>query len=157
MPHRLQALLDPVDVLDVLTTGTASDDVRSTLQDIIDLGSLMGDDAAKMGQLCSFLVKMTRSLSPEHAHAFAMLMQTIQHRSLVATDGGLVGVGLQEVHRGDLVVFLFGMSWPWILRPGRPGYYTIVGPAYIGGLSDFDKLDKLLEDGVLQTEVFAVR
>ncbi len=155
--HQLHALIDAVDVLDVLTTGAASPEVRATLQDIVDLGSLVGSDAAKMGQLCGFLLKMVRTLSAEHTTALTLLMQTIQRRSLVATDGGFVGVGLHEARRGDLVVFLFGMSWPWILRPGRPGYYTIVGPAYIGGLSDFDRLDQLLEEGTLQTEVFAIR
>ena len=63
---------------------------------------------------------------------------------------------MPHVQPGDVLVFLFGMNMPWVLRPGK-SFYTIVGGAYVGGLTDLSVLDRCYEQGQLFEATFRIR
>jgi len=70
--------------------------------------------------------------------------QACNGRCLVTTKDGLLGIGMPHVQPGDVLVCIFGMNMPLILRP-VDDCYTIVGGVYVGGLTELSLLDRHYE------------
>ena len=68
-------------------------------------------------------------------------------RTLFATAGGRLGLGPENVQKGDVVAILLGTPVPIVLRPAAD-CFTYVGDAYIHGIMDgqFMRGDPLEED-----------
>ncbi|OCK96039.1 HET-domain-containing protein [Cenococcum geophilum 1.58] len=79
-------------------------------------------------------------------------------RTLVVTKGGLLAIAVPDVQEGDVLVYLFGMHAPWILRPvpNKP-WYTVVGMAFVNGLMDWKVLDECYDEGLLSVATFCIR
>lgn len=70
-------------------------------------------------------------------------------RNLVITAGGLAAICALNIENGDVLVCLYGMHMPWILRPEKD-FYTIRGGVYIHGLTDWSALDECYGRGELR-------
>ncbi|KAG0561112.1 hypothetical protein KC19_9G038200 [Ceratodon purpureus] len=77
-------------------------------------------------------------------------------RSLVKSRGGLRGISVPHAEPGDVIVGLLGWHMLVILRPGKD-FYTIVGGVYVGGLMDWNVLDRCYERGELTEATFRIR
>jgi hypothetical protein len=96
------------------------------------------------------------SLQTLTCRTLVLAFQTCNGRCLITTKEGLLGIGMPHVQPGDVLVYLFGMNMPWILRP-RNSFYTIVGGVYVGGLTDLSVLDRCYELGQLPVATFRIR
>jgi Heterokaryon incompatibility protein (HET) len=85
--------------------------------------------------------------------------QTCFGRSLITTEReSLLGICVPGVRAGDLLVCLFGMNMPWILRPAQGNdYYTVVGGVFIHGLTDWSILDECCAKGRVAEAIFRIR
>jgi hypothetical protein len=82
------------------------------------------------------------------------MWQKLHHRRVVETGAGYIGIGPKNLEIGDVVVFVFGMVSPLILRPdsiatSAPKKYTMVGFAYFHDLMDFERLNEVYNQGLL--------
>lgn len=84
------------------------------------------------------------------------LAERLRRNVVFTTEAGSVGVGRGHMKAGDRIVFPFGMACPFVVRPLDPAQhldtheYTMIGVAEMPDLSDRERLDKALEDGVLK-------
>ncbi|KAN0091701.1 Heterokaryon incompatibility protein (HET) domain containing protein [Hyaloscypha variabilis] len=80
-------------------------------------------------------------------------------RNLIVTEKELLlGICVPGVRKGDVLVCLFGMSMPWVLRPAKGrDYYTVVGGAFIHGLTNWTVLDECYDKGRLCEATFRIR
>jgi hypothetical protein len=90
------------------------------------------------------------------------MWQKLYHRSIVETEAGFIGIGPKNLEIGDIVVFVFGMANPLILRPdsiaaSEPESYSIVGFAYFHDLMDFERLNELYKQGLLDEMDICIR
>ncbi|TPX09015.1 uncharacterized protein E0L32_001724 [Thyridium curvatum] len=76
-------------------------------------------------------------------------------RRAFLTEAGFFGVGSGHMEVGDVVAFVAGTFYAWILRPHRDGY-RMVGFAYASGLMDWEILDEGMERGTLQEETVRI-
>jgi len=74
-------------------------------------------------------------------------------RSLFVTTNGQIGIGVPRCQPGDVVVYLYGMYAPFVLRPGA-GHYTIIGAARIAGLEDVASLERYCTEQQLAEATF---
>ena len=75
----------------------------------------------------------------------------IAGRKFVTSQGGFVGIGVPKIEKGDIVVYLFGMHCPLVLRTASRGEgYIIVGFIYVSGLMDLDLIRKHDDKGVFK-------
>lgn len=78
-------------------------------------------------------------------------------RAFFTTSTGFVGVGPKQLLQGDLVVFLFGASLPFVLRPSsQAGCYALIGNAFVHGFVDVD-FGMLLGQNLVRAEQFTLR
>lgn len=99
-------------------------------------------------------------IGPTAHYCVNEFLSALGHRlkgNMVFTTGaGSFGVGPGHMEAGDRIVFPFGMSHPFVVRPFDPEHpetheYTMIGVAEVPDLVDhFEKLDKALEDGFLE-------
>ncbi|RFU25158.1 hypothetical protein B7463_g11180, partial [Scytalidium lignicola] len=153
--RKIQNVRDNVSIFDVLTMETASPAVIELLRVLVELCDQVISETEVSGEDLNFEIRLEESMQRDYWQMLHVLQNSIYGRSLIITEGMFVGVGSQETQAGDVVVFLFGMSWPWILRPGLQ-YYTIVGPAYLGGLSKPELFNRYIEEGDLQEIEFEI-
>lgn len=66
------------------------------------------------------------------------------HRKVLLTKNGFIGIATPYVEKGDVIVFVAGMQCPFVLRPFRDGY-QMRGFAYVSGLMVWEVLDQCLE------------
>lgn len=66
------------------------------------------------------------------------------HRKVILTKNGFIGVATSYAEKGDVIVFVAGMQCPFVLRPFRDGY-QMKGSAYVSGLMVWEVLDDCLE------------
>lgn len=88
------------------------------------------------------------------------LRKRISERQVFVTEAGFAGVAVDEAAQGDLLVFPFGGTNPFVLRPmqtkdGMNGFY-LVGIAYLGGFSDFAMLDEYYGAGFFKGRRFSI-
>ena len=53
---------------------------------------------------------------------------------MFTSDCGRVGYAPEASQKGDLVVIFYGVPTPLVIRQVKPGYYEIIGPAYVHGV-----------------------
>ncbi|RYO89752.1 hypothetical protein DL762_003029 [Monosporascus cannonballus] len=99
---------------------------------------------------------------PNLKRLYKTLYKRLNHRRIFITSAGFVGVGPKNLEVEDRIVFPFGMTSPWIVRPHEALYSTIktfaiVGCAFVWDLSDFDKLESALGEGVLREGTVSIR
>jgi Heterokaryon incompatibility protein (HET) len=80
-------------------------------------------------------------------------------RNLIVTKReSLLGICVPGAVAGDVLACLSGMSMPWVLRPTKDkDYYTVVGGAFVHGLTDCAVLEKRYEEGRLTEATFRIR
>ncbi|KAK0788083.1 hypothetical protein LTR75_012686 [Friedmanniomyces endolithicus] len=71
----------------------------------------------------------------------ASALLTSAGRSLFVTTNSQIGIGVPRCQPGDVVVYLYGMCAPFVLRP-EADHYTIIGAARIAGLEDAALLER---------------
>ncbi|KAK0314046.1 hypothetical protein LTR54_007930 [Friedmanniomyces endolithicus] len=74
-------------------------------------------------------------------------------RSLFVTTNGQIGIGVPRCQPGDVVVYLYGMYAPFVLRLGA-GHYTIIGAARLAGLEDAASLERYCTEHRLAEATF---
>jgi Heterokaryon incompatibility protein (HET) len=62
--------------------------------------------------------------------------RSLPGRTFIATAGGLMGIGPEEVQIGDKIYVVLGSNVPFILRDQRNGTFTFVGECYVHGIMD---------------------
>lgn len=80
------------------------------------------------------------------------LIYALQYRmgqKFFISEGGFIGVGVPAIQQGDTIVYLDGMTGPFVLRPVQDGTYKMVGFAYVHEVMDTQVLNDLREDGLL--------
>lgn len=75
----------------------------------------------------------------------------VDGRKAFTTRCGFLGVGTKNIEAGDIITFIVGMKFMYVLRPFNDGY-RIVGFADVSGLMDWDDLDEAMETGTLDDE-----
>jgi hypothetical protein len=80
---------------------------------------------------------------------------SLQHRALVTTETGYLGLAPEAVRAGDVVAILFGCKCPVVLRPCCDNMYQIVGECYIHELMDGEILIQE-RDGHVQRQEFVL-
>jgi hypothetical protein len=65
---------------------------------------------------------------------------------------GHIGLGVEDVEDGDLVVVVCGVNVPLLLRSGEKGKYRLVGDAYVHGVMDGESMDLSVE--VVEFEMY---
>lgn len=75
----------------------------------------------------------------------------VDDKKVFISRSGFIGVAAKYVEAGDIVIFLVGMSYMYVLRPFRDGY-RMVGFAIVSGLMDWDDLDEAIGASPLQEE-----
>lgn len=63
-----------------------------------------------------------------------------RERTLFHLDEGRIGIVPVKMQTGDVVVTVNGAELPFVLRPVDSGRYTLVGTAYVDGITDGDAL-----------------
>jgi hypothetical protein len=58
------------------------------------------------------------------------------NRKYFVSKQGYLGLGPLGSKAGDLVVILFGLDMPFVLRPVDGGQYRIIGETYLHGVMD---------------------
>ncbi|PMD20424.1 hypothetical protein NA56DRAFT_704766 [Hyaloscypha hepaticicola] len=58
------------------------------------------------------------------------------NRRYFISKKGYLGLGPLGSKAGDLVVILFGLDMPFVLRPEDEGQYRIIGETYLHGIMD---------------------
>jgi hypothetical protein len=82
------------------------------------------------------------------------MWQKLYHRRVVETGAGYIGIGPKNLEIGDVVVFVFGMVSPLILRPdsiatSASNKYSMVGFAYFHDLMALERLNEVYNQGLL--------
>ncbi|EME77745.1 uncharacterized protein MYCFIDRAFT_200180 [Pseudocercospora fijiensis CIRAD86] len=86
---------------------------------------------------------------PQNVLPFALAIQGHAiNRPFFITANGRVGFGPAGTEAGDRVCFLFGHSWPFILREVG-GHWVLMGDVYVHDLMDGTELQRLHKDGTL--------
>ncbi|KAK0270291.1 hypothetical protein LTR35_014217 [Friedmanniomyces endolithicus] len=81
------------------------------------------------------------SISSVCSQLAASALLTSAGRSLFVTTNSQIGIGVPRCQPGDVVVYLYGMCAPFVLRP-EADHYTIIGAARIAGLEDAESLER---------------
>jgi hypothetical protein len=127
-------------ILDIFTCdllGNVTDEEKDVLWEVLMRRKSIQDTLqAFSGAERHHLKKCTAILWDRH-------QLKVLYRSLIISKAGFVAVGSRAAKEGDELAYLFGMSIPVILRPGKDGKgYTIVGWAYVSGLMNSWILDE---------------
>jgi hypothetical protein len=61
-------------------------------------------------------------------------------RRIFTTNDGRIGLGPMAMRTGDLVVILFGSTWPFVLRPYN-NKYKMCGVCYLYGVMFGEAVD----------------
>lgn len=80
--------------------------------------------------------------------------RTVERR-LFETGRDMIGLGPKIARNGDVVVFLFGGSYPLVLRPKWNGRWRLVGDAYTYDVSEGNIIEEW-EAGGQEPEVFKI-
>ncbi|KAK8906249.1 hypothetical protein QC760_004846 [Botrytis cinerea] len=83
------------------------------------------------------------------------LEEAIRGRRLFITSKGHIGLGHQQVEKGDVLCVLSGSPVPHILRL-HGDYWTVVGQCYSHGLMN-GEIGKALECGEVTSQMFEIR
>ncbi|KAK4101241.1 hypothetical protein N658DRAFT_471647 [Parathielavia hyrcaniae] len=85
-----------------------------------------------------------------YSYQMTMLKHTDGARP-IRSERGYVGLGPGETARGDVIVFLYGATAPFVLRPtGEVDEYHLVGEAYIYGVMDGEAMDQGLDEAMFE-------
>lgn len=75
------------------------------------------------------------------------------HRALMQTAYGYIGLGPECMRAGDVIAILYGCQWPVVLRPlQETGEYSLLGMAYVYGIMDGEAVQKHEAMGLEDTE-----
>jgi hypothetical protein len=146
------------------------------------LGALSSMKAAKINQVVAMLgayarkrsIKLTKTLSvnleiaaradcdllrkftnrPREVDEVHVPMK-MRDRTFFSTEHGFVGLGPQDVQKGDSVVILFGASRPFVLR-SHGTHHVLVGDAVVPGIMS-GQMMALHGDGSIQAEDFPLK
>lgn len=68
----------------------------------------------------------------------ACLLRACMSRRFFMTSGGFMGIGPESMKKGDVVVVIFGLSLPFLLRQSQAdaNKFLVVGPCYVHGIMD---------------------
>jgi len=69
-------------------------------------------------------------------------LRSLDHRALITTRTGYLGLAPVAAHPGDVLAILFGCGWPVVLRPCDDGLYQVIGECYIHGLMHGEILEQ---------------
>ncbi|KAF7855309.1 uncharacterized protein EAF02_011568 [Botrytis sinoallii] len=83
------------------------------------------------------------------------LEEAIRNQRLFITSKGYIGLGHQQIEKGDRLCVLYGSPVPYILRP-HDDYWTVVGQCYAHGLMN-GEIGKALECGEVTSQIFEIR
>jgi hypothetical protein len=81
---------------------------------------------------------------------------SLEHRALITTETGYLGLAPKAVRSGNIVAILFGCKCPVILRPCHDNMYQVVGECYIHELMDGEILIQE-RDGYVSRQEFVLR
>jgi len=76
----------------------------------------------------------------------------LDHRALITTRKGYLGLAPETARPGDVVAILFGCCWPVLLRPCDDGLYQVIGECYVHGLMKGEILDQQRDGHVSEQE-----
>jgi hypothetical protein len=70
------------------------------------------------------------------------ICQTMEGRTFFISEKGYMGIGPDDIKSGDVVVILFGVRTPFILRPNplQDGLYQVIGDCYVDGFMSGEAL-----------------
>ena len=80
------------------------------------------------------------------------ILRFLEHRALITTRTGYVGLAPEAAHPGDVVAILLGCRWPVVLRPRNEDRHQVVGGCYIHGFMDGEILDQQRDGHVSERE-----
>jgi hypothetical protein len=81
-----------------------------------------------------------------------LVMLSLDHRALITTETGYLGLAPIAVRPGDVVAILSGCKCPVVLRPWYKGMFQIVGECYIHELMDGEILNQEGDENVSQRD-----
>jgi hypothetical protein len=81
------------------------------------------------------------------------LEDVLHGRRIITLEAGYVGVGSLYARKGYVIVFIFGMSIPFILRR-EPRHYTLIGPVRVHVIMSEEVFDFLLNVGIFEETTF---
>ncbi|KAF4468634.1 heterokaryon incompatibility [Fusarium albosuccineum] len=97
----------------------------------------------QFSQSTSFLNKIWHSfleaMYPGNGLSFqACLLRACISRRFFMTSSGFMGIGPESMKEGDLVVVIFGLSLPFVLRQSQTDAdkFLVVGPCYVHGIME---------------------
>lgn len=67
----------------------------------------------------------------KHQDLWTLLSETALNRTVYVTDTGHAGLAMGDAREGDVLVGLFGIMFPFILRRGDDGTYSMVSVAHV--------------------------
>jgi len=79
----------------------------------------------------------------------------LYRRMFTTSEKGFVGIGMQEIQRGDVICILFGCSMPIVLRQvggEGGGHWVVVGECYVHGVMEGEGLEVLRREEVQEQE-----
>lgn len=70
------------------------------------------------------------------------------NRKVFSTASGYIGLGPSGLESGDMLVVLYGLAFPAILRPLQNGEHRFIGVTYVNGIMHGEAVRKHIEEGV---------
>ncbi|KAF5011644.1 hypothetical protein FDECE_2267 [Fusarium decemcellulare] len=98
---------------------------------------------SQFSQSTSFLSKIwhgfLEAMYPGNGLSFqACLLRACISRRFFMTSSGFMGIGPESMKEGDLVVVIFGLSLPFVLRQNQAdaAKFLVIGPCYVHGIME---------------------
>jgi hypothetical protein len=70
----------------------------------------------------------------------ASLHKWSSRRRFCTTNNGQLACVPKSSREGDVICILFGGEVPYVLRPIRDGYYSVIGECYVDNIMDGESL-----------------
>lgn len=88
----------------------------------------------------------------ETLRCMRLALLSLDHRVLITTGTGYLGLAPAETRPGDVIAVLFGCNCPVVLRPCNEGLYQVIGECYIHGLMDGETLSQQRDEHISERE-----
>lgn len=127
---------------DILSRGKASDIDESIFRcskyDYDDEGAMFGLTSDELFEGYKELMKITSGFHHDQRQNIISFSYVVKRNSearrCFVTENGYVGLGLESIEEGDLVVIFYGARIPFVIRERADMDFTLVGGAYIDGI-----------------------
>jgi len=119
---------------------------RCSKYDFDDETAMFGLTSDELFEGYKELIKITSGFQVDKRQIIVsysyVVKRNTEFRRPFVTEGGLLGLGLDSVQDGDLVVVFYGANIPFVIRQWNTGDFMLVGGAYVDGLMNGEAIER---------------